>query len=375
MKDVEQLATHVLALHQPGSSQTPLVSGVLGASNDVQAVAIWLNEFNGATQRNYRKEAERFLMWLQWRGLNGLKQVTRLDIADYQAFLAAPPASWLGHRYKRTDARWRPFNKPLSEASQRQAMIVLNAMFSYLVAGQYLPANPIALVRGKRRGARRHEQLIERYLEVDTWQLVWQQVQSMPGQTKRARDQAERCRFLFSLLYLLAPRVSEVANQSMNSFRLYKGRWWWFVTGKGGKQARVPVSQEMLAALKRYRLYLGLSELPPIDDDSPLLRSVTGRNGVTANMVYRIVKGVFAEVAALQSDTYIRQQLQRASTHWLRHTSITHADEAGVSLKHLSKAARHEKLETTAIYQHAEDQQWHDDWSRLRIIKSGPEGG
>lgn len=381
MADVTELARQAFALHQSDGRGSALESGrtvvgILGATNDIEAIGLWLAEFEGSTYRNYRKEAERFLMWLHWQRGQGatLKQVVRSDVAGFQAFIAAPPVGWVGARHKRTSKAWRPFTGPLSEASQRQAMIVLSAMFSYLVAAQYLPANPVALIRGKRRGAKRHEQLVERFLDTSTWQQVWQYVEQMPRQTKRERDQAERARFLFTLLYLQAPRVSEVALQRMNSFRQYRGRWWWFVTGKGGKQARVPVSGQMLDALKRYRLYLGLSELPLADEETPLLRSVTGRNGVTANMVYRIVKGIFADVAKQCSDDFVAQQLLKASTHWMRHTSITHADEAGVSLKHLSKAARHEKIETTAIYQHSQDEQWHDDWSQLRIIKSSKEG-
>ena len=52
----------------------------------------------------------------------------------------------------------------------------------------------------------------------------------------------------FHFLYLLAPRVSEVATHPMNSIREYRGKWWWFVQGKGGKKAKVPVTDEMLDA-------------------------------------------------------------------------------------------------------------------------------
>jgi len=60
-------------------------------------------------------------------------------------------------------------------------------------------------------------------------------------------------------------------------------------------------------------------------------------------------------------------KLRNASTHWFRHTAVTHGDDAGIGLKYLKRSARHEELETTAIYQHAEDALWHDEWQRHRF--------
>ena len=59
--------------------------------------------------------------------------------------------------------------------------------------------------------------------------------------------------------------------------------------------------------------------------------------------------------------------LEKASTHWFRHTSVTHGDDAGIDLKYLTRSARHEKIETTAIYQHAEDDMWHKAWQKLKF--------
>ena len=66
--------------------------------------------------------------------------------------------------------------------------------------------------------------------------------------------------------------------------------------------------------------------------------------------------------AQWQGDNPVKAaKLKRASTHWFRHTAITHQDDAGVALKYLNRNARHAKLETTAIYQHAEDDLWHQE--------------
>jgi hypothetical protein len=41
------------------------MANTLGANNDLEAVTAWLSRYNEkpATQRSYRKEAERFLLW------------------------------------------------------------------------------------------------------------------------------------------------------------------------------------------------------------------------------------------------------------------------------------------------------------------------
>ena len=52
-------------------------------------------------------------------------------------------------------------------------------------------------------------------------------------------------------------------------------------------------------------------------------------------------------------------KLKKASTHWLRHTAITHQADAGIELRYIKRNARHENVETTMLYQHAEEDKWH----------------
>ena len=60
-------------------------------------------------------------------------------------------------------------------------------------------------------------------------------------------------------------------------------------------------------------------------------------------------------------------KLKQASTHWLRHTSITHQADAGIELRYIKRNARHESVETTMLYQHAEEDQWHEAMSQHRM--------
>ena len=60
-------------------------------------------------------------------------------------------------------------------------------------------------------------------------------------------------------------------------------------------------------------------------------------------------------------------KLKQASTHWLRHTSITHQSDVGIELRYIKRSARHESVETTMLYQHAEEEKWHEAMSKHQI--------
>jgi site-specific recombinase XerD len=112
----------------------------------------------------------------------------------------------------------------------------------------------------------------------------------------------------------------------------------------------------------RYRQFYGLQPLPQPDDSNNLFMNLNGTKGVTANMIYRVVKKIFLDCAETfkTSNPIFASKLIKASTHWLRHTAITHQADAGIELRYIKRSARHESVETTMLYQHAEEDQWHE---------------
>jgi len=347
----------------------------LAADNDMQAIQSWLAEFSDSPQtlRHYRKEAERLLLWALLERRKPLSGLTREDCLLYETFLADPQPGerWCAPKAPRFSSRWRPFQGPLSAASRRTALLVINSLLSYLVKAGYLAGNPLALIKRRVREGTVAQPTVERYLESDQWQALLDTVAALPQDTDRQRHYYERARFLLALLYLLGPRVNEVATHTMGSFVQVRGRWWWVVTGKGRKTARVPVNRDMLQALRVYRISLGLSPLPEPGDTTPLIMNLRGTDGITDNMIYRIVKELVNQAAErLQhNDPWQADKLRQASTHWLRHTSITHQADAGIDLNYLRRNARHAKLDTTGLYLHAEDEQWHDAMEQHRLKK------
>jgi site-specific recombinase XerD len=348
----------------------------IAANNDLEAIQTWLLEFTDSpqTQRTYRKEAERLLLWAIFEKQKPLSSLTRDDLRNYQEFLIDPQPHdrWCGERKPRSHPLWRPFEGPLSEESVAHAITIISALFNYLVEAGYLAGNPLGLMR--RKFARNHmkkNKIMERFLEQDLWKIVLDYIESLPQTNARQIKNYERIRYLFHLLYLLGPRVSEIANQGMSSIKQIRGNWWWEVTGKGQQTHTIPVNKELLNALIRYRQLYDLPNLPQSDEPHALFMNLNGTKSVSSNMIYRLVKKIFGNCAKTLEKTRpdFAEKLKKASTHWMRHTAITHQADSGIELRYIKRNARHKSVETTMLYQHAEEEKWHDVMSQHQMIK------
>lgn len=346
----------------------------IAAADDRSAVLSWLARFTDspATLANYRKEAERLLLWCVLQHGRALSDLTHGDLLVYQRFLAnpQPAARWVmapGARQPRSSPLWRPFAGPLSAASQRQALSILNGLFNWLVAAGYLAGNPLALSRRKAapRAAR-----MSRFLPQEHWREVKATISGMPTASTREAAQAARTRWLFSLLYLGGLRVTEACTTTMAGFFCRRSpdareRWWLEVTGKGGKTRLVPGTDELMAELIRYRRSCGLSDLPRADDHSPLLRSLIGEpKALARSAVHQIVKDVARETAVRlrargPEHEAAAAHIEQASSHWLRHTAGSHQSDR-VDLKAIRDNLGHSNIATTSIYVHSEDDARHD---------------
>jgi len=134
-----------------GLFRAPLHECLLRASNDYEAVGAWLaskrrDEQAGplsATQRAYRKEAERLHLWSVLEQKKALSSLSVADIAGFRLFLSEPPTTWCGPRHnQRWSPMWRPLEGPLAPAAVRHACLILGGLFSFLVTQRYTIANP-----------------------------------------------------------------------------------------------------------------------------------------------------------------------------------------------------------------------------------------
>ncbi|EJO58815.1 site-specific recombinase, phage integrase family [Burkholderia multivorans CF2] len=355
-----------------GTNRATGARAQIAGTNDLDAVRAWLARFadTPTTFQNYRKEAERLLLWSVIACSKPLSSLTHEDLVVYRQFLLAPaPADvWCangGRKHPRGDPRWRPFYGPLSPASQRQAMVILNAMFSWLVQAGYLAGNPLALSRQRQR---RPAPRITRHLGPPLWQAVKDAIAALPRDDARASFHADRARWVFTLLYLGGLRITEAAETTMGQFFCRRDasgrdRWWLDVTGKGGRRRLVPATDELMTELARYRRAHGLAPLPVADEDTPLVLPFgQARRPLTRAALHRIVKQVFRHAAdrlRAQGGAGAEQArvLEQASAHWLRHSAGSHMADGRVDLRLVRDNLGHVSLTTTSQYLHADD-----DW-------------
>jgi len=356
------------------------------ADTDADAIRCFLTEYDRSpgTYRIYQRECERLLLWSLIDCGKPLSSLNRQDFEGYLNFLADPqPATlWCGPKAERITERWRPFVGPLSESAVLTAMAAINSLMSYLVDAGYLLGNPLGLIRQRRRkmsaevggplravASTEEVEKIERFLDPQMWQAVTDAIEAMPKDAERGRDEYERARFIAATLYMLAPRAGELESHRMNSFREERGLWWWHVVGKGGKKAKVPVADDMLQALIRYRKYLGLTAVPRRDDMTPLLVSVKNGSPITARRLNQILKKIFNSAADLLPDDaeHKKEKLRAASAHWGRHTGITAKLDSGIDERFVQKDARHTDARTTQRYIHEEEERWHEEAQKQRL--------
>ena len=337
---------------------------LIAAQSDQQAVLLWLSEFidRPATLRSYRKETERFLLWLAERNKQ-LQQVQREDVLDYQRFLQAPwpAARWIGPARPRQHPHWKPFTGPLQAGSIRQALTILSALFSYLSEAGYRRGNPFKLVRKRQQASTLP---VERFFDQASWQAIMRAIDNLPCNKPRDRQQAARARWLITLLYLTGARRQEVAQAKMGDFSQRRQQWWWRVHGKGGSHADIPVSDELMAAMAAYRISLGLKPQPDHQEETPLACRLPSEakqalQAISDKAIYLICREIFQRAASQSDDEAVRNRLTQASTHWLRHTAASHQLEAGVPLLMVSQNLRHASIQTTRRYLHSEDDARH----------------
>ncbi|MBE8717502.1 tyrosine-type recombinase/integrase [Cellvibrio polysaccharolyticus] len=388
------------------------------ANDDKCAMEAWIKSAGARsihTARAYRKEAERFQWWAQIEAVKPLSGLTVEDVGIYENFLADPVSrhtgkAWyddsmndsntgkrLGGKYAtRTSQDWYPFDGPLKPEAANFTMTVLKSMYRFWVDVGYIERSPLAL-RKSSASKQSDEHQTDRALSQGTWQFVHHYIESLDDRiplntTPRKRLEllrsANQRLMIFRALYLLGVRISELATIKMSDFVIRPisdgtDAYWVSIQGRGNRTRTIPATRELIEVSTAYRHTLntfpvvrrgarrdkyGETNLLPLrpskDDNSTLILSSSGTAAVSSSRLAGIVKETLAEVL----DLYRRMekegnppvgvnpdQLEKASAHWMRHTSAIHQSLDGMSLQHLKKILGHVKLESTLIYSNNND--------------------
>ena len=159
----------------------------------------------------------------------------------------------------------------------------------------------------------------------------------------RGTLQAKRNYAIMALISACGLRTVEVVRANVEDLRCVYGEYCLFIQGKGrtSKSEFVKVPEPVLAAIQDY-----LNARGQVEDNAPLFASLARRNygqRLTTRTVSQVCKD------AMKTAGY---DSARLTAHSLRHSAVTMALMAGVSLQEVQAFARHSNLNTTMIYAH-----------------------
>ncbi len=358
-----------------GRYRAPQTTCLLHAGNDLEAIQAWIATKAppttpgtvgrlSYTQLCYRKEAERFALWCVVENQTALSSVGIEDCIKYRDFLLSPPPHWCGPRsVGRWGAGWRPLEGPLSARSCAYALSVLNILFGFLVKQGYLMGNPWPAVQapvvvgaGLDTG---------RALTADLWLVVCRVLDGLPVTLATLR-----LRVALGLLRETGIRLAELVQATTGRLEWLSlaqppdapdEGWWLTVSGKGGRLRRLPLTGAWMDALGQYLVARGLPPDPRLAGDVPLLGSAApgapATAGVTRSVFHKQLKRFLERCADELEATDARgaARLRAASTHWMRHMSISVALARGVPVEVVRENAGHASLATTSLYVHVND--------------------
>ncbi|MFZ6773906.1 tyrosine-type recombinase/integrase [Undibacterium sp. SXout7W] len=293
-----------------------------GVNNDYDAIQLWLKlvENNANTYRNYRKEAERFLLWSVLERGKPLSSLMADDCIAYKSFLndlgrLTPEAwcdkyrmaqdHWLGKRNtQRWSPQWRPFENPvrvkksvtskirkkfdgmppdlsiekigvLSSSSQKQAITIVKMLCETLVRQRYLDSNPFETVKASKYGVFKAD--ATRSFTEQQWNFLIGHLE-----TYEKNSRYFRLRFILTLAYETGMRLSEMAAarvEDVKSFSLFGTSDFGYqlqVLGKGNKLRDVALSYNVIQELNDYLSHRGITSYQNAPAETPLINVIPG---------------------------------------------------------------------------------------------------
>lgn len=352
------------------------------------------NRFNANNFKSIRGELNLLFNWAWFECGVSIAQIDRIMLRKFIDFCNQPPAHLIARTSypffiteKQTELvqanpKWQPFvNRSMGmyirkTTTLKAQLSLLSSFFLFLNDVEYHDKNPAAILLRRLNVNNTHvaqSEDGEKALSTLQWHSVWKVVNEL---AQAQPEKHQRSRLLLALLYLLYPRVSEIAARPgftplmSNFFKHRSGNWVFKIPrSKGGKSRIIPCPDELMRCLIRYRRYLGLSELPKPDEQTPLFvrhRAAThGRDTgiLNAQLGVEAIRGIVREVFELTADRHTSddpheaQELRHFSVHSLRHTGISTSIAAGTPLQVVMKNAGHADLSTLSIYISANLQQ------------------
>jgi integrase/recombinase XerD len=269
--------------------------------------ALWLEDgLSRNTLESYRRDLSKFAAWLL---LQRSVQILDTTHADIQGFLA--------HLFIQQKAK---------ATSTSRAISSLKRLFRYLLRQNKITTDPTLQIATPKLPRTLPKSLTEEDVEL---LLNAPDVESLLGM---------RDRTMFEVLYATGLRVSELVGLSVAQISLDMGVV--RVMGKGSKERLVPLGEEALDWLQKYKQEMRPALLSGKLSDAMF---VTQRGeAMTRQMFWYLIKK-HAKHAGI---------LKPLSPHTLRHAFATHLLNHGADLRVVQMLLGHSDISTTQIYTH-----------------------
>ncbi|MEM7299803.1 MAG: site-specific tyrosine recombinase XerD [Pseudomonadota bacterium] len=226
----------------------------------------------------------------------------------------------------------------LSAASQARKISTLRQFFAFLYAEGHRTDNPASTLESPRKA----KPLPKIMSEEDVDRLINRAEQlALSGEgSESVQLRNARTYVLVELLYATGLRVSELVSLPTSAARTNQP--FLNITGKGGRERLVPLSDRARSAMifySRVRIEAGRAS----EEEEYLFPSAGGQSHFTRQAFARDLKALAASVG-------IAPRL--VSPHVLRHAFASHLLQNGADLRTVQQLLGHADISTTQIYTH-----------------------
>lgn len=258
------------------------------------------------TQKQYKREIEKFIEFLNEKGISDLEKIKTIHIDLYQSKLM----------------------KRMRTTSVNKSMAALKSFFKYLHTRKYIEENPIAIVekvRIKDSDKKKKENLTVEEAERLIYSTEKNSIPSM-----KLRNKVLMMSFLF-----FGVRVSELCALKIEDVS-FKEKTIYINDGKGGKNREVPMFDELIEDFKEYiKTRKGKEYLFSVKNtDKPL----------NPDSVLKLVKHHVKKAR-------IKKNI---GCHALRRTTATLLSEDDLDITEIQKFLGHSSINTTMLYLNTE---------------------
>ncbi|MDT5362222.1 MAG: integrase/recombinase XerD, partial [Mycobacterium sp.] len=262
------------------------------------------------TLTSYRRDLGRYSDFLAHAGITSIDAVDALTVTAFLAYLREGDAD----------------HPPLSATSSARAVVVVRGLHRFALRDGLVAEDVAHGVRPPTAPRRLPKAIavdeVERLLEAAGY----------AGTSLALRDRA-----LLELLYATGARISEAVGLAVDDVDLPERTD--LLSGKGGKQRRVPLGSFAARAVQAY-LVQSRPGLAAGGTGTPMV-FLNSRGGPLSRQSAWVVLRTAAERAGLASGI---------SPHTLRHSFATHLMEGGADVRVVQELLGHASVTTTQIY-------------------------